>query len=239
MQIEHSEFQDQLVRGLAHRMNNILTLFHGYIGLLRDNKRLDKGTLEGLAKIQDGATAACDLMDRANALARPSRAACREMQLGDFVRMLKPSFDTLLGPKTELVIDVAEDLPPVWADAARVKTAVFEIVRNALEATFATGGTVRVELRAASQPRDRPAGPWVSVRVIDDGPGIPKEMGERIYQPFFSTKKKKASTGLGLTVAAGIVSEQGGQLCYESEPGKTVFQMLLPCRGDRAKDLPS
>ena len=55
MQIEHSEFQDQLVRGLAHRMNNILTLFHGYLGLLMDNQKLDKETRDGLSKIKDGA----------------------------------------------------------------------------------------------------------------------------------------------------------------------------------------
>lgn len=233
MQIEHSEFQDQLVRGLAHRMNNILTLFHGYIGLLLDNKRLDKGTLDGLAKIQDGAKSACDLMDRANSLARPSGAVWREVKLGDFVRMLKPSFDTLRGPKTKLVIEVADDLPPIWADAARVKTAVFEIVRNALEATFTTGGTVRIELRAEAHPRGRPAGPWLSLHVTDDGPGIPGELGERIYQPFFSTKKKKAAIGLGLTVAAGIVSQHSGHLRYESEPGQTVFHMLLPCRAEQ------
>ena len=232
MQIEHSEFQDQLVRGLAHRMNNILTLFHGYIGLLLDNKRLDKGTLDNLAKIQNGATAACDLMDRANALVRPSGVVWREVKLGDFVRMLKPSFDTLRGPKTKLIIDAPDDLPPIWADAARVRTAVFEIVRNALEATFASGGTVRIELRAAPQPagtRDRPASAWVSLRVIDDGPGIPEAIGERIYQPFFSTKKKQAATGLGLTVTAGIVAQHGGLLRYESEPGQTVFHLLLPC----------
>ena len=54
MQIEHSEFQDQLVRGLAHRMNNILTLFHGYVGLLLDNKNLDRGTVDGLGRMARG-----------------------------------------------------------------------------------------------------------------------------------------------------------------------------------------
>lgn len=235
MQIEHSEFQDQLVRGLAHRMNNILTLFHGYIGLLLDNKRLDKSTLDGLAKIQDGAKAASDLMDRANSLVRPPTVVWREVRLGDFVQMLKPSFDTLRGPKTKLVIDTADDLPPIWADATRVKTAVFELVRNALEATFASGGTVRIELRAEPQPpgtQARQTTPRISLRVIDDGPGIPEALGDRIFQPFFSTKKKQAAAGLGLTVAAGFVAQHGGVLRHESKPGKTVFQMLLPTRAE-------
>ena len=231
MQIEHSEFQDQLVRGLAHRMNNILTLFHGYIGLLLDNKRLDKTTLEGLGKIQDGAKAASDLMDRANAIVRPPSVVWREVQLGNFVRMLKPSFDTLCGPKTKIEIKVPDDLPPIHADAVRVKTAVFELVRNALEATFASGGTVRIELSAQPQPpgnHARQSPQWVSLRVIDDGPGVPEAIGERIFQPFFSTKKKQHATGLGLTVAAGFVQQHGGLLKFESTPDRTVFQMLLP-----------
>ena len=231
MQIEHSEFQDQLVRGLAHRMNNILTLFHGYIGLLLDSKRLDKATLDGLGKIQDGAKAASDLMDRANSIVRPPSVVCREIRLGDFVRMLKPSFDTLCGPKTKIVIVVPDDLPVIHADAVRAKTAVFELVRNALESTFAAGGTVRIELSAEPQPpgnHARQSPQWVSVRIIDDGPGIPEALSERIYQPFFTTKKKQAATGLGLTVAAGFIQQHGGVLKHESNSERTVFQMLLP-----------
>ncbi|MCE9611169.1 MAG: HAMP domain-containing histidine kinase [Chthoniobacter sp.] len=236
MQIEHSEFQDQLVRGLAHRMNNILTLFHGYVGLLLDNKNLDRGTVDGLARIQDGAKAACHLIDRAHAIVRPSNVVWRDVQLGDFVRMLRPTFDTLRGPRTRLDIDVDDNLPPVWADASRVKSAVFEIVRNALDSTFHTGGNISIELRPESAPEDATAtacARWVSVRVTDDGPGIPDEIRGRIFQPFFSTKKKAAATGLGLTVTAGIVSQHGGVLRYESQPGNTVFQLLLPCRPDQ------
>jgi len=235
MQIEHSEFQDQLVRGLSHRMNNILTLFHGYVGLLLDNERLDKGTIEGLGKIQDGAKAASDLMDRANSLCRPPTVVWREVKLGDFVRMLKPSFESVRGPKTKLVMDIPDDLPLIRADAARVKTAVFELVKNALEATFATGGTVRIELRAESKPPGNHALqsiPWISVRVFDDGHGVPEELVERIYEPFFSTRKKRAATGLGLPFVAGCVTQHGGVLRHTSEPGSTVFEMLLPSCGE-------
>ena len=67
------------------RMNNILTLFHGYLGLLLDNKRLDKGTLEGLTKIKEGARAASELMDRTHSLVSPADGLIwREVKLGDF-----------------------------------------------------------------------------------------------------------------------------------------------------------
>ncbi len=232
MQIEHTEFQDQLVRGLSHRMNNILTLFHGYLGLLLDNKKLDKTTLEGLSKIKEGARAATELMDRTHSLVRPPSAVWREVRLHDFVRMLKPSFDAMRSATTQLIIDAPDELPSVWADAGRLKTAIVEIVRNALEAT-SNGGTVTITLRSAPQPagsRARQTIQWVSLTVTDDGPGIPEENAERIYQPFYSTKKKQNSAGLGLTVAAGFVQQMGGVLRFESERGNTTFEMLLPSR---------
>ena len=234
MQIEHSEFQDQLVGGLAHRMNNILTLFHGYLGLLLDNKKLDKTTLDGLARIKEGAKAASELMDRTNSLVRPPSVIWREVNLGDFVRMLRPAFDAIRSPRTEMVIECPDELPAIWVDAARIKTAVLEIVRNALEAT-ANGGLVKIILSASSNaPGNHATQPvqWVSLTVTDNGKGIPESAAEKIFQPFYTTKKKQSAAGLGLTVALGFVQQAGGVLRYESIPGHTAFHMTLPSRAE-------
>lgn len=233
MQIYQSEFQDQLVRGIAHRMNNILTLFHGYIGLLLDNKDLDSQTMEGLAKIKEGANAASELMDRTHSLARPSTLVWREVHLRNFIQTMQPSLMAHRGPRTEVELDLPEDVPAVWADAARVKTAMFELIRNALESTFATGGKVKISLKTIPPPGVRGASktlPWVQFTVEDDGPGIPENVGDRIFQPFFSTKKRKSNAGLGLTVALTFIQHLGGILRSESIPGRTVFQVLLPSR---------
>jgi signal transduction histidine kinase len=238
MQIVHSEFQDQLVRGLAHRMNNILTLFHGYLGLLLDNQKLDKDTLEGLGRIKDGARAATELMDRTHSLVRPSTVVWREVDLAEMVRILRPVFESMCGPKTKLQLRCPNDLPHIWADMGRVKTAIVEIVRNACEATFAGGGTVTIDLRA-----DEPAPPpsaaqqsisWVSLMVTDTGPGIPEEVMDKVFTPFFSTKKKQNAAGLGLTVALGFVQQHSGIVRLQSQPGLTKCQVLLPSRSDRA-----
>lgn len=234
MQIEHSEFQDQLVRGLAHRMNNILTLFHGYVGLMLDNKKIDRATQEGLIKIRDGAKAASDLMDRTHSLVRPSALVWREIDLADFVRLLRPGFESFRGAKTSIEIDAPEGLPHIWGDMTRVKTAIIELVRNACEAT-ASGGKVRIEVHAeAPPPTPSPAAQplkWVALTVTNDGPGIPPELNDRIYSPFFSTKKKQNAAGLGLTVALGFIQQLGGQLRHHSNGTGVSFQMLLPSRG--------
>jgi two-component system cell cycle sensor histidine kinase/response regulator CckA len=230
MQIVHSDFQDQLVRGLAHRMNNILTLFHGYLGLLTDNKDLDKATLEGLAKIKQGAVQASELIDRTHALVRPSATVLREINLGEYLRLLRPSFEALRGPKTTLSLEIEEDLPPILADSSRFRTAIAELVKNACEATFANAGHVTISVR-----REHPKGSrtkWIVVSVSDNGTGVPEEIRERIFTPFFSTKKKQNAAGLGLTVALSFVQQHGGNLKFESEAGKTVFEFRLPAVPD-------
>ena len=238
MQIQQTEFQDQLVRGLAHRMNNILTLFHGYVGLMLENTDLDKATREGLNKIRDGATAASELMDRAHSLVRPSALVWREIEVPEFLMSLRPTFDGFCRPKTLLEISCPSELPPVWADAGRVKTAVTELVRNACEATNEKGGSVRISASVEAAAGKLHATPtsavqplkWVVISITDDGPGIEGNTEERIFQPFYSTKKRQNAAGLGLTVASGVVQQLGGILRFESKPGRTCFQILLPAR---------
>jgi two-component system, cell cycle sensor histidine kinase and response regulator CckA len=234
MQIEHSDFQDQLVRGLAHRMNNILTLFHGYVGLLMDNKELDRQTMDGLHKIKEGAKAASELMDRTHSLVRPSSLIWREIDLGEYIHLLRPCFEMMKCPNTVLELDCPEGLPHVWADMNRVKTVVVELVRNACEAT-PNGGTIRIKLRPEEGPVASASQPiqWVSLTVTDNGPGIPPENIERIFAPFFTSKTKQSNAGLGLTVARGFIQQIGGVIRVESEPGKTQFQLLLPSRSGK------
>ena len=230
------ESQDQLVRGLSHRMNNILTLFHGYLGLLLDNQKLDRATLDGLAKIKEGARAATDLMDRTHSLVRPTATIWRDIDLNAYVGMLRPGFENLCGPATTLECDAPDDLPLVRGDASRVKTALVELVKNACEATFSAGGNVRIVMRgeahaphvsAASQPTK-----WVSFAVTDFGPGIPAELSEKIFAPFYSTKKKTNAAGLGLTVVSGVARQHEGSLRMDSRPGETTFTLLLPAAAE-------
>jgi len=226
MQFTHSDFQDQLVRGLSHRMNNILTLFHGYLGLLMDNQELDKATLDGLAKIKHGAGQASELMDRTQSLVRPSTTVWRSIDLAEYLRFLRPGFDQFRGPKTEISLVIEDDTPRIQGDASRIKTAMLELVKNACEATFATGGHVRISLRGETQQGQRTK--WAVFSVTDDGPGIPEELQEKIFAPFFSTKKKQNATGLGLTLAMSFAHLHKGSLILASEPGRTTIELRIP-----------
>lgn len=235
MHIASTDFQDQFVRGLVHRMNNILSLFHGYLGLLMDDTKLDPVAKQGLNKIKDGALAASDLMDRTNALVRPTSAIWRELRLCDVLRQLRPTFESFCGPNVSIEIECADDLPPVWADASRVRVALSELVRNACEAAkskvsisvSANEGRVQGELfhTVAEQPEH-----WLKISISDDGAGIPMDQAERIYHPFFTTKRSQQSAGLGLAVAMGCAHQLSGSLMHRSTKGETIFELTLPSR---------
>ncbi len=230
MQIEPKEYQDQLVRGLAHRMNNILTLFHGYVGLLLDNKKLDARSRNGLAEIKRSARAATELIDRTHALVRSSPRASRAIDVLALVLALRPSFDAMRGSDTQIVVEIPYDLPHVHADATRIKTALTELVRNALEATVA-GGDVEISGRIAPPPTGGDeAMTWVAIAVADDGPGIPEKHRDRIFQPFFSTKRAQNAAGLGLAIALAFAQQHGGTICFHRRAHRSVFELLLPCQ---------
>jgi signal transduction histidine kinase len=233
MRLSIEQFQEQLIRGLTHRMNNILSLFHGYLGLLMDDRKLDAVTREGLAKIKEGARAATELMERTNALVRPASTTWREINLADLLQQMRPQLDGFCNPSTRLEIECADDLPRLWADASRVRLAIAELVRNACEAArervqirvSASTGRVQGELFGNSE--DVPKH-WLSISITDDGAGIPIERAERIYTPFYTTKTKQNAAGLGLTVAIGCAQQLNGTLQHRSRPGDTTFELTLP-----------
>lgn len=237
MRIEQSEFHDQLVRGLTHKMNNILGLFQGYLGLLIDDKKLDDETIAGLLRIRDGAQAATHLMDRTKALATPSSSVWRQVAPADFLRTLLPSLQTYAERGVQIETACEPGLPDLWADIPRLRIALKEIVKNACEASPAEG-VVRISIKTESRP-NRPRGrkpvtstpiAWLVISVTDSGEGIPAELHAKIFHPFFSTKKKRDSLGLGLSVALGLIQQLGGAIRHQSKPGHTTVKVLLPSR---------
>ncbi len=235
MHIEQSDFHEQLVRGLAHKMNNILSLFQGYLGLMLEDKNLDRNTLEGLARIRKGAQAASDLMDRTRVFAKPSSAVWREMDVAEFFEMSKPSLETLCERGVKLEISLEENLPRLWVDVSRLRMALMEIVRNAVQAS-PVAATVVIHARTETRRlkvKDENGAPqpitWIALTVTDEGEGIAPEIASKIFQPFFSTRRKQDAMGLGLSVALGLVQQLGGVIRF-SKTGSTSFRILLPSR---------
>ncbi len=129
-------------------------------------------------------------------------------------------------------LDVQEGLWPVEADPGQLGQVVQNLVLNALEAR--PDGTVAISLEnVRREPPAMPSGPCLRLRVTDQGPGIPADRLDRIFDPFYSTKLR--GSGLGLAVTQSIVARHGGQVEVRSEPGQgTTFDVYLPALPDRA-----
>jgi signal transduction histidine kinase len=116
-------------------------------------------------------------------------------------------------------VAVAPDLPPVQGIGGELNQVWSNLIDNALDAARDSG---RVEIRADHN------GGKVVVRVVDDGPGIPLDLRDRVFDPFFTTKPVGQGTGLGLDIARRLVRKHDGEIEIESEPGRTEFRVSLP-----------
>jgi signal transduction histidine kinase len=124
-----------------------------------------------------------------------------------------------------LKAEVDPELPPVQGMGAELNQIWANLIDNALDAV-GTGGQVEVTARGQNGR--------VVVEVTDNGPGIPAEIRERIFDPFFSTKDVGKGVGLGLDIVRRSVERHDGEIEVESQPGRTVFRVVLPAEGMRS-----
>ena len=155
-----------------------------------------------------------------------------------FLRTLMPTLESFLEDDAKLTVNCPDELPHIWGDVARLKTAVIELVHNACEASPSDGEIVvnlssEVQKSRSSKNGAQPT-EWVTIEISDQGAGISHEIAHRIFDPFFSTKRRKRAMGLGLTVALGLVQQHGGAIRYDSKPGRTWFRVQLPSRPEQS-----
>ena len=216
----------QLVSGVAHELNNPLSVVIGYGQLLKGKLLpselrgpIDMMVAQGerMAKIVQGLL----LFSRQR---KPERAAVDLPAVIEQTVALRATRLRLSGIRVET--DHASDVPHAEGDVHQLQQVFLNLLLNAEHAILAagTGDTIRIRARGRVEGERR----WVVVEFEDNGPGIAPEVMPRIFEPFFTTKKVGEGTGLGLSVSYGIVQQHGGRLSGESAAGRTVFTIELP-----------
>jgi PAS domain S-box-containing protein len=225
-----------LAASVAHEIGNPLNALHIHLQLMeRELRKLQRNTaaqaaetLSTVHRLEDYVSVAKGEISRLDNIvtqfldalrARPPKLAPASINqvMTETLELLKPEIENR-GQRIHLKL--APKLPDIPCDAAQLKQVFVNLIRNAMQA-MSKGGELGVETGSNSEA--------VFVSITDTGSGIPEEKLNRVFQPFFTTKKK--GSGLGLMIVQRVIREHSGRIDVESKPGKgTTFRIWLPLR---------
>ena len=224
----------ELASGIAHDFNNVLTPIIGFADLLLTKMRPTDAAFADVMNIKQNANRAANLVRQLLAFSRKQTLQPKVHDLSEAMSDLDNLLSRVLGDKTELTITHGRDLGLVLVDIHQFEQVVINLAVNARDA-MPKGG--KLSVRTYNLPRDKsqetgyvlPVADYVVCEVEDTGTGIPKEILDKIWAPFFTTKEVGKGTGLGLSMVYGIVKQTGGFIYCDSVMGKgTTFKIYLP-----------
>jgi PAS domain S-box-containing protein len=236
-QAQKMEVIGQLTGGIAHDFNNLLTSIMGYIVLATERQSGAGDTrLDGyLQQAHRSCERARDLIQQMLMFSRGQRGAPRPIDAVALVRDSLPLLRSSLPREMSVEAEVGAECAAARLDPLQLEQVLLNLCINSRDALDGAG-TIRIGVRArrldagvcTSCRRDF-CGDFVEIAVADDGPGMAREVAERIFEPFFSTKEARKGSGMGLAMVHGIVHEHGGHVLVETAPGAgTCFGVLFP-----------
>jgi PAS domain S-box-containing protein len=230
----------QLTGGVAHDFNNLLTIIIGNLAIAqREVEPLESGPASRLrraiASAERGAQRATALTQRLLAFSRRQVLDPKPLDLNKLIVAEADFLQRTLGEAVEIEAVGGGGLWQVEVDPNEFETALLNLAINARDAmpdggklTIETGNTFLDQHYCRANPEVLP-GQYVMIAVTDNGCGMTKEVMDRAFEPFFSTKTVDAGTGLGLSQVYGFIKQSGGHVKIYSEPGEgTTVRIYLP-----------
>ena len=234
-QAQKMEMVGQLAGGMAHDFNNVLSAIMMANDFLLSAHKPTDPSFQDIMQIKQNATRAASLVRQLLAFSRRQTLRPQVLDLGDALSDLTMLLRRLIGEKVKLDLVHSRDLWPVKVDVSQFEQVIVNLAVNARDA-MPDGGTLTVRTaNVTAQEAERfsykgmPAADYVLIEVSDTGTGIPADIVDKIFEPFFSTKEVGKGTGLGLSTVYGIIKQTGGFIYVDSQPGKgTSFRIFLP-----------
>jgi PAS domain S-box-containing protein len=221
-----------LAGGIAHDFNNILQAIVGCSELAIKKLSEDSPARRYLERSLEVARRARELVRQIAQFARQGDHRSEPVALDVLVKEVCGLLRAAL-PATVEIHERLEERGAVVGDATQIHQLLMNLATNALQAMGDAGGILEITVERWRGERAvdglAEGGSYLVLGVRDDGPGIPADLQDRIFEPFFTTRGVGGGTGLGLSVAHGIVRSHGGAIECESEPGRgTLFRVFLP-----------
>jgi len=221
-----------LAAGVTHEARNLLTGALGFAQLLRTKAHQPSAVADMARLIETELRRCTDVIASFLKLARSGEDPARELAMAEIVLQVERLVSHAVSQRGSILrVEFASDLPPVLGRTGDLQRVLINLVLNAADASDKPGGQIVLSAQRAPDGN-------VELRVCDDGPGVPSELAERIFEPFFSTKAA-SGTGLGLAISRSIAEAHGGKLALEPRltPG-AVFVLTLPPAGLRLDGRP-
>jgi two-component system, cell cycle sensor histidine kinase and response regulator CckA len=226
----------RLAGGIAHDFNNMLTAIRGYSELLVDALEPGSPAHREALQVRRAAERAAELPQQLLAFGRKQTLQPRLVDLNEIVITSSHLLKRLITESVELVTRPSSDFAHAFVDPSQIEHVLVNLALNARDAMPA-GGTLTIETRVVelTEPTaeeldlDAAPGPYVVISVGDTGLGMEPEVRDRIFEPYFTTKEPGLGAGLGLSSVYGTVTQSGGFVRVESEPGSgTTLDVYLP-----------
>jgi PAS domain S-box-containing protein len=219
-----------LSAGVAHEIKNPLAIILQGIELL-EISLLKEGVDDVLALMKDAVFRASRITRDLLTFSRENTPALEEIDLARVINETLSLVDHIFSLKQiKIVRNFSPDLPRVRVDSNQMKQVFINLLTNAAEA-MPEGGTITISAYNSQNIHNKKI---LRIVIVDTGCGISKEDRQRAFDPFYTTKKKSGGTGLGLSVAKGIIEKHKGDIRIESEPGKGTSVIIeLQCYGNK------
>jgi two-component system cell cycle sensor histidine kinase/response regulator CckA len=235
----------KLAGGIAHDFNNLLSAIMMATDFLLNAHKPTDPSFQDIMSIKQNTNRAASLVRHLLAFSRKQTMRPQVLELGEALSDLSILLRRLIGETVQFEPVYGRDLWPVKVDISQFEQVVVNLAVNARDA-MPNGGKLTLRTRNVTAEQSRafgykgmPAADYVLIEVADTGVGIPPEIIDKIFEPFFSTKEVGKGTGLGLSTVYGIVKQTGGFVYVDSETGKgTTFRIFLPRHVEGEEKLP-
>jgi nitrogen-specific signal transduction histidine kinase len=236
LQSQKMESLGELAGSMAHDFQNVLTAILAHTEVLRRHVRTDDFGKRRITTIEDAAKRAGQMISKLLSFARKESMELAPVDLNSVVTDAVELIGRALMEhdiKIRMMLD--REIPFITGDAIHLEQVITNLVMNARDA-MPRGGTITISTAlhqvtkdAAHVPPFLKPGSYVVLTVEDSGTGIPREIMDRIFTPFFTTKPAGKGTGLGLAIVYGVVKSHNGEIRVESREGEgTVFELYFP-----------
>lgn len=236
-QAQKMEAVGQLTGGLAHDFNNLLTVIMGNLDLVENAVRGDDKARQRLLEATEAVRKGSELTKQLLSFSSQQGVEPKEVSVNQLIGRMHSMIARTIGETIDLQLMLAEQNATVMVDPTQLETSLINLAINARDA-MADGGRLVIETQiidldqyyVAENP-DVKSGQHVMIAVTDSGTGIPKELLDRVFQPFFTTKPPGKGSGLGLSMVYGFATQSGGHIRIYSEEGHgTSVKIYLPMK---------